>query len=738
MFESESLEIPKKRKILYDFIWKMIEIQKAKEVSMAISDQDLVVKELNLLYSKFEDFDNKILNKFQDLAEEKLNVAALKRFLEKMTPLATTIPEEVSLLNSVSIILKEKHQPLESDVQKPGLSQDSNQIITRLQKIGGILSNLEIDLGRISSIQEKQRKEILEENEAKLVELKRISTKFKQLESQQDVNALFNMLQESSRQLRYQPLLYSISQISRSYKDGRISAEKARNLFDLVLYQKFTEALVFNVLLLIEKASPGEIATLVGIETDRVFQALLTLIDDGKIEGRMEDSTYFPIKKEILLQKSISNLKKALTYLIKTSSNEIVSIIDEIIRKIDDIDKILLKIRDLDETPFQTSLQEINEMVSFINLDLGGASSSENIIKSRLDGMIEAIKLGRLYKIIEKEQILIEEEKVPENLVERITDASIITDYKRGLILSTLRTKGALSLPELTNITGLPSNELFIELQDLKNADLITIVGEREGYHLFDIPRILTPDELFVDDFIEKRMNAYDLILNLEEQGKNIERNFHSIKNTLTSLRILVKSFDSLSFDGLEFGNLFAESFLNVISEVQETFSKIKTTVKVGKIEIDFDKLVPIPIPQTEDEFAHLIEPTELMGFGTIECNESLCLTCGKCESVCPEGAAILKQEWNIPLFFKLTDEELKALPENRRMLIQSLRNIAKKTPERPILIPRNAKGYGRATFNPMKCIACKECVDKCPIEAITFEEIWNFPEVLKGILKLT
>ncbi len=134
-----------------------------------------------------------------------------------------------------------------------------------------------------------------------------------------------------------------------------------------------------------------------------------------------------------------------------------------------------------------------------------------------------------------------------------------------------------------------------------------------------------------------------------------------------------------------------------------------------------------------DENYSSYIEPDEIIGFGTIESDEKKCISCGKCERVCPEDAALLEKTWNLPILFEMKDEEIESLPENRKEIINVIKKMAKKKPS-PITLPNEILGFGKSTFNPVKCIACKECLEKCPNDAIKFDEIWNVPEIVKTI----
>ncbi len=150
----------------------------------------------------------------------------------------------------------------------------------------------------------------------------------------------------------------------------------------------------------------------------------------------------------------------------------------------------------------------------------------------------------------------------------------------------------------------------------------------------------------------------------------------------------------------------------------------------------DLTKLATIPLPHIDTEYADLMDPKYLVGFGDIEWDIRKCLACASCQEICPETAVYLENEWNLPAIFQMSEDELRELPENRRKLFQLIRKLAIKTPDQPIRIPRNALGFGNIKYNPLICIACRKCEERCPNDALSFQERWNFPEILRILLK--
>lgn len=226
--------------------------------------------------------------------------------------------------------------------------------------------------------------------------------------------------------------------------------------------------------------------------------------------------------------------------------------------------------------------------------------------------------------------------------------------------------------------------------------------------------------------------NFKKIQLNLKESSSDIKFNLDKINDCLNEFFENLTRISNLIYLNQQFGKKLYEDNFEKYKKIQNFLLNIKGKVKTKKTEINFNELVPITVPSTEDEFSHLIKPKQLIGFGTIKRIEEKCISCRSCQDICEESAVSLKNILNLPLYFELSEDELANLPETKKNLIETIKRIAIKKPDKKIELPLGAIGYGDPEFEPLKCIACKKCVERCPNKAIEFEEVWNFPEIIK------
>jgi ferredoxin len=126
-----------------------------------------------------------------------------------------------------------------------------------------------------------------------------------------------------------------------------------------------------------------------------------------------------------------------------------------------------------------------------------------------------------------------------------------------------------------------------------------------------------------------------------------------------------------------------------------------------------------------------------LLGFGTIEWEQSRCLGCKSCEIACPEDAIELKPRIEICKFFEISEEALAQLPSNRLLFYKTVQNLAAIKPSQDIPLKKEAPGFGSVEVDLWLCVACRTCVRRCPGPeggALELELKWNLPEVVKHI----
>jgi len=344
--------------------------------------------------------------------------------------------------------------------------------------------------------------------------------------------------------------------------------------------------------------------------------------------------------------------------------------------------------------------------------------------------MIEAYNMYRLPLIIEKDENIKINDK---NKILEAFDILLDQDFLKGKIIRAIKKLGPLDINQLEKETGILKTKLFMILNILRMNEEIVNKNIGKEFEIFDIPRKISVQEKFLRIFFTNLFKFIDLSKDLKEKSIKLKENLFEVNELAISAKGALLEIQNLQYHNQKLLKEEPVEVIKKINELTDKFLDLRSKVKVGKKELDFSKLVPIKITKVDENYTSYIEPDEIIGFGTIESDEKKCISCGKCERVCPENAAIIEKTWNLPILFEMKDEEIESLPENRKELIQLIKKLAKKKPS-SISLPTEILGFGTSTFDPVKCIACKECLNQCPNDAISFDEIWNVPEIVKKL----
>ncbi|MHA1379108.1 MAG: 4Fe-4S binding protein [Candidatus Helarchaeota archaeon] len=729
-------EIPPKRRIFYELLIKILNLQQKEEIEVEFEDLKTLEAELFNFKNDIPQFNsNLILN----IAEFLSNLQVLdkinnKTFFEEMIRRFDFFKFSKTIENNANSKLKLLFEDYYNKFGKKPVefSPDQKAILQILEKLFNISKTLNSYLVPI----QKNYKEKIFASEKKLTEILEKFVEIKKIIKYED---FLEKYRDFSRILRNKSLIYSVSQINKSFNQNKIDKNRIKSLLSQIIFPKLSEAVISFVL----NMGPQTLDSLnekTSIPKKELFHGIISLMDRKEIEI-IEEKEHQPIYSVIRAKsKILDSINKALKILIRIKNRiskefnvfeNILENLNVFIKKaelIEDFDKefsqnieIILDLKDY--------LQKLNDLLPEDPLD-----TSE--VNDRIDAMIEALDLYRLNLAFEKENKLREISSELDDRVSSLILESIDQDFERGQIISTIKKNGPSNILEISKNTGLSKNIIYSHLIQLKTDSRVKIIGLRDGYDLYDVPKVKSEEELLIEKFLSIIREIQKLEDNFGTAYSNIKYNLDTIHQIIYNYYSILNDFSKISYLNKQLDQDICKDFRVRLDDILNKLTGIKGKVKLKKAEINFDELVPILVPITEDEYAHLIKPRQLMGFGTIKCNEKRCLSCRSCQDICEESAVILKNTWNLPIIFRLSEEELKDLPETKRMLYSTIKKIAIKTPLNAINIPIGAIGYGKPEFEPLKCIACKKCIERCPNEAIEFEDIWNFPEIIKSVSK--
>ncbi|MHA1785355.1 MAG: 4Fe-4S binding protein, partial [Candidatus Helarchaeota archaeon] len=651
-----------------------------------------------------------------------------KDFLEhiKNALFDETLNLEMSLKSKLQEIFQEKLK-VEHEDKKSRVIPSKVVYASHFDEIKENLNRLE------SKLQEKIRLKF-ESMKKKSESIKNIINTFKKIDKISDFNEALPLLKEFTMSLYSKTSSYNYSQLKKAFNKNKINKSRVNEIFNKQLKSNLLEALIHDVLSNYGNLTLHSINSLIPIDPRRLFLSILALIEKGliiQVGESMNEPLYSSQVSGNPLRKDLEKIKERLTIL-ATRFTIIQNDIEELLAKIENIDNLLNDIDKVKTDLYEMEIKEIlNSMDQLENLLPEEKKTNEELI-FKINSMIEAYKMYRIPLIIEKDEILQSEIDDKEKL-KNTFDTLLEQDYLKGKIINAIKIFGPLDIVQLEKHSKIPRSKLFIILNILRMNDEIQIKEHHAKYQLFDIPRKISAQQKFLYTFFDNLLKLFNLRNLILEKFNKLKENLFEINDLVSEINGSILEIQKLNLnDNMIFEDII-EDILEKIVNLNDKFLGLRSRVKIGKKTIDFSKLVPIKITKVDEEYASYIEPDEIIGFGTIESDEKKCISCGKCERVCPEGAAQLENTWDLSTLFEMNDEEIKLLPENRREMISLIKKMARKKPSK-IILPKGILGFGKSTFDPIKCIACKECLEKCPNDAIMFEEIWNVPEIVRKL----
>lgn len=329
-------------------------------------------------------------------------------------------------------------------------------------------------------------------------------------------------------------------------------------------------------------------------------------------------------------------------------------------------------------------------------------------------------------------------EQLDPKVYQKMMDTYLDNELERGTILILIRELGALTAHDLAERTTIPQDRILSHLLRMKRDELLTIAGESHGYILYDVPRTPSEAEIAIQ-------TASDLALQLSEAGVELQRILSELKaqdigKLANSLEVFSRARDKLASVRVSGAVIDETTLVQVEDKIRSAvLLAYRTRAKIPSTrpKVTIDDLVDVDVPSVLDEYRNQMGYAPLLGFGTIEWEQSRCLGCKSCEIACPEDAIELKPRIEIREFFEISEEALAQLPSNRSLFYKTVQNLAAVKPSQDISLKKEAPGFGSVEVDLWLCVACRTCVRRCPGPeggALELELKWNLPEVVKHI----
>ena len=677
---------------------------------------------------------NRTITEVSDRSILKTSISNLEEALSK---------DEKDSLKKLNNLLNDALTRMTKVKETPETSSDVD-MTTTLSTISGLISEIE----SITDEFEKTAESEAEAARTELVTLVESLNKAKTI-SETNPEAALDELQSLGTKTRYGPGLRAMAQVKRGKRDGRIDESRFQNI---VSGNMITEAIRGVIMLSLGKMGSKtaiQMAELMQTSPQAVQHALVTMIQRGEVEmvGLDEDA---PVFSKVLTEtpNSTLNLKRIVQQvrgMVKSLEDDAVPTANESLGKLQSLLERLQILGAYDETALSESMNKLREAVDSATEAVLTSQTSEDAenLKLLISAGLEAFARFRLKITLEKGPYLVSGtnvygEKLDPEVYKTMMDSYLDNELERGTMLILIRELGALTAHDLAERTNIPQDRIFSHLLRMKRDELLTIAGESHGYILYDVPRTPSESEIAIQ-------TASDLALQLSEAKMELHRILSELKapdigKLANSLEVFSKARDTLASLRVN-GVVVDETTLNEVEDkirsavllTYRTRAKIPST----RPKVTLNDLVDVDVPSVLDEYRNQMGYAPLLGFGTIEWEQSRCLGCKSCELECPEDAIELKPKIEIPKFFEISEEALAQLPSNRSLFYKTVQNLATVKPSQVIPLKKDAPGFGSVEVDLWLCVACRTCVRRCPGPeggALELELKWNLPEVVKHI----
>ncbi|MHA2395170.1 MAG: ATP-binding protein, partial [Candidatus Thorarchaeota archaeon] len=536
--------------------------------------------------------------------------------------------------------------------------------------ISGLISDIE----SITDELEKTAESEAESARAELVTLVETLNETK-TKAETDPETALDQLQKLGTKTRYGPGLRATAQVKRGKRDGRIDDSRFHKL---VLGNMLTEANRGVIMFTLGKMGSKtvvQIGELMQTSPQVAQNALVTMIQRGEVEmvGLEGDA---PVFSKVLTEVPNSTLVlKRIVQQVRGLAKSIEDdIVDTVNKSLGHLQKLLERLQILgayDETAFSEPMNKLRETVDSATEAVLSSQTSDDAenLKLLVSAGLEAFARFRLKITLEKGPNLVSGtnvygEKLDPEVYQTMMDTYLDNELERGTILILIRELGALTSQDLAERTSIPQDRILRHLLRMKRDELLTLAGESHGYILYDVPRTPSEAEITIQ-------TASDLAMQLSDAKVELQRILSELKapdigNLANSLEVFSKARDKLATLHVS-DAVIDEPTLNEVEDkirsavliAYRTRAKIPST----RPKVTLKDLADVDVPSVLDEYRDQMGYAPLLGFGTIEWDQSKCLGCKSCELECPENAIELKQRIELPKFFEISEEALSQLP---------------------------------------------------------------------------
>ncbi len=656
----------------------------------------------------------------------------------------------------------EQSQSIAASESLKGLLELLSDTLSRMTIVEKTEASLEIDMGAITTTMMNLSSEIesitsqFEEHAKAESESARseLVTLIKDLEEatekmEIDPDLAIDELQKLVTKTRYGPGLRSTAQVKRGKREGRIDDTRFSKLIKENILTEVHRGIIMFILGKMGSKTVIQVGELMNVSSQIVQNAIVSMIQRGEVEMISLEGDA-PVFSKVLTETPNSTLilkriVQQIRGMVKSLEGNEKSTASSSLEKLQTILERLQILGTYDETALSESLNKLRETVDSVTEALLTIHTSDDAENLRLlvSAGLEAFARFRLKITLEKGPNLVSGtnvygEKLDPEVYQTMMDTYLENELERGTILILIRELGAMAVNDLAERTSIPPDRILRHLLRMKRDELLTMAGENHGYILYDVPRTLSEAEITVQ-------TACSLALQLSEAKAELVRilddfNAQDIGKLAASFETFARARDKLVTIKVS-GIIVDESALievedKIRSAVLLTY-RTRAKIPSTRPKVTIDDLVDVDVPSVLDEYRSQMGYAPLLGFGTVNWDQSKCLGCKSCEIDCPEDAIELKPRIELPKLFELSDEALSKLPSNRSLFYQTVQNLATAKPSKDIQLEKESPGFGSVEVDLWLCVACRTCVRRCPGPeggALELELKWNLPEVVKHI----
>ncbi len=587
--------------------------------------------------------------------------------------------------------------------------------------------------------------------EAATIELTSLIDTLKSLTSdmESDPDTTLDGFQKLGAKTRYGPFLRAAAQLKRGKREGRIDDELFLQLLTANLLTELRRGVIMFILNKMGSRTVPQLGELMKTHPSEVQKVIVSMFERGEVEmvGLDNDSPVFARvmtdtpSTTLVLKQIIQQLRGMLGSLdesLRTSTESILGVLDRHLER-------LVLLGAYEEASLAETLNELRESTDSATEAVLSTPTSDTSEELQLlvSAGLEAFTRFRLKITLEKGPNLVSDpnvygEKLDPEVYKTMMDSYLDNELERGTMLILIRELGAMSAKDLAEKTKIPQDRVFSHLLRMKRDELLLLAGEEHGYVLYDVPRTLSEVEIATKTVSDLALKLSSARIVLESVLGDFKA--ENIGKLATSLETFSKARDKLEKVTVK-GSVIAESVLEgvedkVKSAVAMTY-RTRAKLPSTRPKVTIEELMDVDVPSVLEEYRSQMGYAPLLGFGTIEWEQSKCLGCKSCEIDCPEDAIELKPVIDVQEFFELSEEAMKNLPVNKALFYQTVRNLATKKPVERIRLANEAPGFGTIEVDLWLCVGCRTCVRRCPGPengALELVLKWNLPEVVKQI----